>query len=123
MPSAPPHFSRAIGRWKVYQAPGAPILVAYGTLAVEEALERAAAVQAGQALLVIGIMRVHAPHCWQVGLGQSTETFRWVRTYPLLKDAEAHVRQIIAGIRQGQRDRGSPEEWIALANMITAELR
>jgi hypothetical protein len=104
MPGAPLHFGRAIGRWKVFHAPDAPILVAYGTMALAEAQERAAAAaHAGQGLLVIAIMPVHAPRGWQVGVGASQETFRWVSTHQLLKDAEAEARQIIAVTRQEQR--------------------
>jgi hypothetical protein len=109
MPGAPLHFGRAIGRWKVFQAPDAPILVAYGTLALAEAQERAAAAaHAGQTPLVIAIVPVHAPQGWQVGVGARPETFRWVSTHHLLKDAEAQARQIIAGTRQAQRQRRQP---------------
>jgi hypothetical protein len=104
MPGAPLHFGRAIGRWKVFHAPDAPILVAYGTLALAEAQERAAAAaHAGQTPLVIAIVPVHAPQGWQVGVGARPETFRWVSTHHLLKDAEAQARQIIAVTRQEQR--------------------
>ena len=109
MPGAPLHFGRAIGRWKVFHAPDAPILVAYGTMALAEAQERAAAAaQAGHPLLVIALIPLHAPQGWQVGVGESPETFRWVSTHHLLKDAEAQARQIIAGTRQAQRQRRQP---------------
>jgi hypothetical protein len=89
-----------------FQMPDAPILVAYGTVALAAAQDYAAGrVTAGQALLVIGIIRMHSPRGWQVGCGQSKETFRWVSTHPLLKDAEAQVSDIIASMRQEQHRR------------------
>ncbi len=107
-------------RQDIYRLAGAPVLVAYGTVAITEALARAAAgPDAGQPLTVVGILRHPRSRCWCVGVARAGDPLTWVSAHRLLKTAETQIARIGQAVQHG--DRRDATGWSRLLPALAAE--
>ncbi len=80
---------------------GQNVLVAYGTVKIDEALARAAERAArGRTTVVVGIVRNPNAECWWVCLARHRAEIVWVSAHRLRRDADAQVAVVEQAFRR-----------------------
>ncbi len=93
---------------------GQNVLVAYGTVNIDEALARAAERAArGRATVVVGIVRNPNAECWWLCLARDRSEIVWVSAHRLRRDADAQVGMIEQAFR-----RASPADDEVFRNLV-----
>lgn len=102
---------------EIYRVQKAPVLIAYGTVAIEEAVVLARDyVGPEPGMVVAGITRQGNPKRWHFGLSYRGETFAWISTFRLLNETDDHIAHVVEAAREGRI-----QDNVAIAELI-AEL-
>jgi hypothetical protein len=100
---------------EIYRVQKAPVLIAYGTVAIEEAVVLArnyAGPEPG--MVVAGITRQGNPKRWHFGLSYRGEQFAWVSTFRLLNETDDQIAHVVEAAREGRiQDNASIVELVA----------
>lgn len=100
---------------EIYRVQKVPVLIAYGTVAIEEAVVLARDfVGSERGMLVVGITRQGNPKRWHFGLSYRGEKFAWIQTFRLLNETDDHIAHVVDAMREGRiEDVAGVEELIA----------
>jgi hypothetical protein len=100
---------------EIYRVQKVPVLIAYGTVAIEEAVKLARDyVGPESGMIVLGITRQGNPKRWHFGLSYRGEQFRWIATFRLLNETDDQIAYVVEAAREGRiQDHVSVAELIA----------
>lgn len=94
--------SRQVGEQALFQVPGAPVLVAYGTIAIEAAMPFAARPGNGDGpSIVVGIIRDSRHRRWCLGVAYGGGALTWLSSYQRCKQAEDQIERVVQAAQQG----------------------
>ena len=78
------------------------VVVAYGTLSIDQGLLRVDALNtAGTPAVVVGIVRNPTAQCWWLCVARSGSAVHWVGTHRRRRDADAQVTHVQKAVEQG----------------------
>ncbi len=78
------------------------VVVAYGTLSIDQGLLRLDALNtAGTPAIVVGIVRNSNADCWWLCVARSGSAVHWVSAHRRRRDADAQVPQVQKAVEQG----------------------
>ncbi len=88
---------------EIYRVQKAAVLIAYGTVAIGEAVGLARDYVGPEAgMVVLGITRQGNPKSWHFGISFKGEPFKWIATYRLLNDTDEQITYVIDAVREGR---------------------